>query len=80
MKTNAYLVCNSGTVKTRLWLYCTSSENSNAKLLNATSPLPRLSGLSKMLVRGRLDDIANGFCLGVGMINELFDGMLYFLN
>lgn len=62
MRCESYLACNSGTVYTRLWLYWTTSENRSAKLLSDTSPLPRLMGLSRMLVRGLDDDIMSMLC------------------
>lgn len=56
-----YLFCISGTVNTLLWLYWTSSENNSAKLLKETSPLPRLNGLSNILVRARVSDMVSVF-------------------
>lgn len=47
------LFCNSGTVWDLFWQYCTTSENSKAKQLKDTSPLPRLKGLSRILKRVR---------------------------
>lgn len=65
---SARRVCSSDTEYTRLWQYCTISENRRAKALRLTSVLGRVRGRSKMLDFPRVN-LVSIFCWTV-MIDQ----------